>query len=221
LRVIPGREVVDRLGDFYVLGCGIRDLEVTDSSEGLFKYIRALEEDLRSSVQLDDIKEDAVFKAYRRFFWRSGIDPTKTRPASEALTRRILNGKHLPSINSFVDALNAASVQTKIPFAAFDASLLEGSLTMRFARAGESMLPIGHAKPLRLDGREVVISDNSKVVALYPHRDSDETKISEETKRAVVLSCGVPGIDAAMLWDSLKTCADLVVNFCGGSVTDM
>ena len=68
----------------------------------------------------EQIRDQIIFRAYRDFFWRVGIDPTKTRPASEALTRRIVAGKSLPTINTLVDSYNLASVETFVAIAAFD-----------------------------------------------------------------------------------------------------
>jgi DNA/RNA-binding domain of Phe-tRNA-synthetase-like protein len=78
---------------------------------------------------LDRLKENPTFRAYRDFFWKLGIDPTKIRPASEALIRRILRGNSLPKINTFVDAYNLASISTAIPFGAFDLDKMRGTLT--------------------------------------------------------------------------------------------
>ena len=74
----------------------------------------------QSRWTLDQLMEHAAFRVYRDFFWRVGVDPTKTRPASEALIRRVLRERPLPRINTFVDAYNLASIETAIPLAAFD-----------------------------------------------------------------------------------------------------
>jgi len=97
-----------------------------------------------------------IFRTYRDFFWEIDIDPTKTRPASEALVRRVLQGKTLPTINTLVDAYNLASLTSGIPLAAFDYQSLEGELEMRFARKGEEFLGIGMDGPKSLDGGEIV-----------------------------------------------------------------
>src|SRR6185436_4940620 len=39
----------------------------------------------------------------RALFHRLDIDPTKSRPSSEALLRRVLQGKGLPHVNAVVD----------------------------------------------------------------------------------------------------------------------
>jgi DNA/RNA-binding domain of Phe-tRNA-synthetase-like protein len=46
----------------------------------------------------------------RRLYRSFGVDPTKTRPSSEALLRRVLQGKELYRINRLVDAINWASL---------------------------------------------------------------------------------------------------------------
>ncbi len=221
MRLTPHESVVEKLGEFHVIGAKLAGLKVSASSTELVRYVRQVESRIRSEVNIEDVKDDAIFRSYRDFFWRTGIDPTKTRPASEALTRRILLGRELPLINSFVDALNIASVETKVPFAAFDHDCLETPLVLRFADEGEVILPIGHSSPVTMDGREIVISDAKKLIAVYPHRDSDETKITHGTSAAIVLSCGVPGVDVEKIRVSLDDCCERILQFCGGVRLDL
>ena len=54
---------------------------------------------MRKNYSLDGLKDEENIRAYRDFFWKLGIDPTKIRPAAEALIRRILGGKEIPRIN--------------------------------------------------------------------------------------------------------------------------
>lgn len=150
---------------------------------------------VRERYTLEKIKDEPLFRAYRDFFWRVGVDPTRTRPASEALVRRILSGKVLPTINTAVDAYNLASVRTGIPIAAFDADTLSGALAMRFAEEGEAFLGIGMAAPVTLHRNQVILADEDAIVAVYPYRDSDTTKITLATTRVHIVACGVPGIE--------------------------
>jgi DNA/RNA-binding domain of Phe-tRNA-synthetase-like protein len=93
---------------------------------------------IRNEYTLDSVKDLPTFRAYRTFFWSIGIDPTKTRPAAEALTRRILAGKTLPCINTLVDTYNLASIKTRIAIATFDADKLDGKLRSRHGKAVDS-----------------------------------------------------------------------------------
>ncbi|MEM1944718.1 MAG: phenylalanine--tRNA ligase beta subunit-related protein [Nitrososphaerota archaeon] len=84
-----------------------------------------------------------LVRAYRDFFWRMAIDPTKTRPSAEALLRRVLQGREFPRVNTLVDVYNVVSMKNIVPIAAFDADRLVGDLVMRFARKGEKFSGIG------------------------------------------------------------------------------
>jgi DNA/RNA-binding domain of Phe-tRNA-synthetase-like protein len=54
---------------------------------------------------------------------------------------------------------------------------------MRFATQGEKILGIGMKKLMELQGGEIVVSDENKLVAVYPYRDADNTKVTEKTKK--------------------------------------
>ena len=70
---------------------------------------------------------------------RIGLDPTKTRPSSEALLRRVRKGDPLPRVNSLVDVCNWCSVEFQLPYGLYDAAQVEGDVTASpFALAGES-----------------------------------------------------------------------------------
>jgi DNA/RNA-binding domain of Phe-tRNA-synthetase-like protein len=150
---------------------------------------------VREQYTLERIKDEPLFRAYRDFFWRVGVDPTRTRPASEALVRRILAGKMLPAINTAVDAYNLASIRTGIPIAAFDADTLAGELAMRFAEEGEAFLGIGMTAPVLLHKNQVILTDDDAIVAVYPYRDSDATKITLATETVHIVACGVPKVE--------------------------
>lgn len=171
---------------------------------------------IRNEYTLDSVKDLPTFRAYRTFFWSIGIDPTKTRPAAEALTRRILAGKTLPCINTLVDTYNLASIKTRIAIATFDADKLDGKLLMRFAKEGEQILGIGMEKPLILKGREIIISDQEKLIAVYPHRDADNTKVTKKTENVSIVVCGVPGITEEVLESASDLTLEYITRFCSG-----
>ncbi len=173
-------------------------------------------ERLRQEFNLEELKDEDRIRAYRDFFWRVGIDPTKTRPASEALLRRILQGRDIPTINTLVDAYNIASVESRVALAAFDLSSLDGDLTMRFANVGEEFFGIGMRSPIALRGKEVVVEDEKGLVAIYPYRDADSTKVTSHTEDAIVMVCGVPGIERVALMEAYERAASLITRFCGG-----
>ena len=203
----PGLQVLT----FSILGVKVtrRSIELENFEEKLIKQVK-------EQYELESLKKLPTFRAYRDFFWRVGIDPTKNRPAAETLIRRVLGGKAIPHINTLVNAYNLASIKTEIALAAFDMDKLKGNLLMRPARKDEEFMGIGMKKPIRLQGGEIVISDEEKLVAIYPHRDADNTKITESTRNVLLLVCGVPGIKEETLQNAAQVAVEYITKFCDG-----
>jgi len=205
-----------RFPDLTVLTLRIRDVKIQKRGAELEKFKVEVMRQVRNDYSLDSVKDHPIFRAYRDFFWSIKIDPTKIRPAAEALIRRILAGKTLPSINTLVDVYNLASIKSRIALATFDADRLEGELLMRFAEEGEQFYGIGMEKPLILKGGEIVVSDEEKLVAIYPYRDADNTKVTEKTENIMMLVCGVPGIPKETLENASHVALEYINRFCGG-----
>lgn len=88
---------------------------------------------------------------YRAF----GIDPTRTRPSSEALLRRAVRGKPLPRILNAVDLCNLCALRFLLPIGLYDAAQLRGDVTLRRGRKAESYAGI-RKDEVHLEGRPVL-----------------------------------------------------------------
>lgn len=203
-----------RFPELDALTLDIQGVTIKKKHTELEKFKQEVEEQVRKEYTLESVKDHPTFRAYRTFFWGIGIDPTKIRPAAEALTRRILAGKPLPRINTLVDAYNLASIKTRIALATFDADKLEGKLLMRFAEENEHIVGIGMDKPFVMKGGEIVLSDETKLIAVYPYRDADNTKVTESTENVSIVVCGVPGISKEMLENASRVTLEYVTRFC-------
>lgn len=211
-------EVQRDFPDLHVLTSCIENVAVKRSDFELEAFKEDVIREIRSAYDIQTLKDRPILRAYRDFFWSLGVDPTKTRPAAEALIRRLLHGKPLPKINTLVDAYNLASIKTEIAIAAFDFDKIRGELMMRYAKRGEEFLGIGMKAPMRLDGKEIVISDGEKLLAVYPYRDAEDTKVTEATRNVLLLFCGVPGISTQNLLEAKNLTLDFVTKFCGGRI---
>jgi DNA/RNA-binding domain of Phe-tRNA-synthetase-like protein len=109
-------------------------VHVVDRDARMDASLAETEARLRTAVDLEPVIT-AVRAMYRSF----GIDPTKTRPSSEALLRRVRKGEGLPRINSLVDICNWCSVETQLPFGLYDRGRLAGdAIVLRRGGEGES-----------------------------------------------------------------------------------
>jgi len=218
LKVRIVSNVLEKFPDLKILVVEVKGVAVAEVDPKLEEFKEEVTAEVRSRFTLEGLKDEPTSRACRDFFWRIGVDPTKTRPAAEALIRRVLGGRPLPRINTAVDAYNLASMTTRIALAAFDINKLNGDIIMRFANTGEEFLGIGMDKPATLAGGEIVMVDASRLIAIYPHRDADYSRITLQTKNLMLVSCGAPGISINQLKEAADKASSFIIRFCGGKL---
>ena len=211
-------EDVRKLGVFIAYRF-IHNIKVEKSREKLREEINKVVNAVRKRYRLDELKNDPIIRAYRKFLWKMGIDPTKTRPSSEALLRRVLRGKTLPLINNIVDIGNLVSVKTRISIGIYDLDRIEGNLTFRLSRGGEEFNPIGSNK-FFLRGGIVVLSDGKRIIHVYPHRDCQDTMITLNSKNAIAIGAGVPGIPKEHVFQAIELLGEYIVKFSVGEPSE-
>lgn len=114
---------------------------------------------------------------YRRF----GIDPTRYRPSSEALLRRVRRGDPMPRVNSLVDVANVVSLRLQVPVGLYDLDRVSGPLRLRLGRDGESYAGI-RREVVNVAARICVADDLGPCG--NPSADSERTMITTATERA-------------------------------------
>jgi DNA/RNA-binding domain of Phe-tRNA-synthetase-like protein len=194
---------------------GVR--QTAGARSDISKEVANVEAELRSSYSIDTVKDVRTLRMQRDFFWHMGVDPTKVRPASEALLRRIVLNKGLPRVSPLVDAYNLASVKTLLTFSAFDLARIDPPLLVRFSREGEVVVLIGQRRK-KLTGKELVLTDSAKVLCVYVHGDVDETKVTAATTDVLVVAYGIPGMPREELEEGLTVAANYILRFAGGEI---
>ena len=122
--------------------------------------------------------------AVRTMYKRVGLDPTKTRPSSEALLRRVRKGDPLPRINSLVDVCNWCSLEFQLPYGLYDAAHVEGDIELRLGREGESYPGI-RKDDVHVAGR-LTLADARGPFG-NPTSDSARTMVTTSTTSAIVV----------------------------------
>ena len=126
----------------------------------------------------------AAITAVRTMYKRVGIDPTKTRPSSEALLRRVRKGESLPRINSMVDVCNWCSFEFQLPYGLYDAARIVGDVELRLGRDGESYAGI-RKDDVHVAGR-ITLADAQGPYG-NPTSDSARTMVTTATTRALLV----------------------------------
>ena len=125
----------DGLSEHLRLGV-LRQAGITVAAKRSVELDRTLgetEEEMRSLYTGRKPGEIPGLKPARKLFRSIGADPTRMRPASEALLRRVLKGGKVPAINSAVDAANLVSLRHLIPVGLYDLDCIRGDILLRLA----------------------------------------------------------------------------------------
>ena len=163
----------------------------TPYSEELWDDIHALEDRFRQELTTESLKDLPSIAATRRVYKACGKDPSRYRPASEQLIRRMLQGKELYQIDTLVDLINLASIAYGYSIGGFDADKFVGdTLTLGVGREGEPYEGIGRGM-LNIAGLPVYRDAEGGVGT--PTSDHERTKMTMATTHLVVLINGYDG----------------------------
>ena len=148
-------------------------------------------EQYRQTLTTESLKEMSGIAATRRVYKACGKDPSRYRPASEALIRRMLQGKELYQIDTLVDLINLASIAFGYSIGGFDADQFAGdTLTLGIGREGEPYEGIGRGM-INIHGLPVYRDAIGGVGT--PTSDHERTKITMSTRHLIVLINGYDG----------------------------
>lgn len=151
--------------------------------------------------------------AVRTMYKRVGLDPTKTRPSSEALLRRVRKGDSLPRINSMVDVCNWCSLEFQLPYGLYDLARVEGDeIEMRLGRDRESYAGI-RKDEVHVGGR-ICLAD-AKGPFGNPTSDSARTMVTTATTRALVVLFAPRSLDERQLARVLDMTAQRMHEYTG------
>ncbi len=141
--------------------------------------LEALRAELASRHAGRSASEISGLHPARELYRSFGIDPTKTRPSSEALLRRVLRGDPLPRVLNAVDVGNLCSVRFLLPLGLYDAGKIRGAATLRRGGAEESYTGIRKDR-VNLHGRPTLA--DAEGAFGNPTSDSLRTAVDEGTR---------------------------------------
>ena len=189
--IINVSQEIDHVCPEFVGACVDARVVNTPYSEALWKDIEDLGRKYRQQLTTESLKQMTSIAATRRIYKACGKDPSRYRPASEALIRRMLQGKDLYQVNTLVDLINLASMVYGYSIGGFDADKFEGdTLTLGIGREGEPYEGIGRGL-INIHGLPVYRDALGGVGT--PTSDHKRTKITDDTCHLVVLINGYDG----------------------------
>jgi DNA/RNA-binding domain of Phe-tRNA-synthetase-like protein len=149
----------------------------------------------------------------RAMYRAVGIDPTRRRPSSEALLRRVARGEPLPRINSLVDVCNWCSLEFQLPYGLYDLDRIEGDVELRLGREGEQYAGI-RKDEVHVAGR-LTLADRLGPFG-NPSSDSARTMVVPGAERVLVVVFAPFQVREERLSAVLAATARRVEEHCGG-----
>ena len=216
MKVIVSQEI-ERACPAFVGACVEAQVVNTPYNEALWQEIEAMGERFRQELTTESLKDMTSIAATRRVYKACGKDPSRYRPASEALIRRILQGKELYQRDTLVDLVNLASIAFGYSIGGFDADRFVGdTLTLGIGREGEPYEGIGRGI-INIHGLPVYRDAEGGVGT--PTSDHERTKMTIDTRHLVVLINGYDG-DEQRVRKNAEYIQELLRKYCqsdGGS----
>ena len=198
-----------RLGG--LVQAGIRVTEQRD--EVLEMALAGTESEMRSLYAGVQPSEIPGLRPARLLFRSIGVDPTRMRPASEALLRRTLNRRGIPRINSAVDTANLISLRYLIPVGLYDRDRISGDILLRLGREGEHYQRIGSGS-LNLEGR-IGLFDREGGFG-NPTGDSRRTSVTRETTSLLFVGFFPVDVDSEDIREMIGTAGRELTRHTGG-----
>lgn len=192
MKVIVSQEI-ERVCPDFVGACVEAQVVNSPYCAPLWEEINALGAKYREQLTTESLKQMPSIEATRRVYRACGKDPSRYRPASEALIRRMLQGKELYQRDTLVDLINLASIAFGYSIGGFDADRFVGdTLTLGVGRHDEPYEGIGRGM-INIEGLPVYRDAEGGVGT--PTSDHERTKIQMSTTRLVVLINGYDGCE--------------------------
>lgn len=196
---------------------GIIVAEHIDNSGGASAepLLREAEKQVCLAMNAETFKDHPHIAAMQEIHRSFGNNPNKFPPSVQALLKRVLKGGQLPVINPLVDVYNVISLRHIVCVGAEDTDTCSGDLRLTVAEGGESFTPLGEEANDPAVAGELVYRDDAGIICRKLNwREGDRTKITQQSKNAVIVVEGFPPVTRDMLDGILNELAALTETHC-------
>jgi len=184
--------------------------------EDLARLMDTVCERKRCDFTVEGLAEAGPVRAVRTMFRAWGIDPSKYRPSSEALLRRVVQGKGLYRVSNIVDIGNLGSVETAWPYGCYDRERIEPPVVLRHGAPGERYDGIGK-RTWHLERRPVLADAQGPFGS--PISDSTRSMITESARNILIVLYAPSSVPDAAAEEALARICERLHQFGGAGAT--
>lgn len=188
-------------------------ITIGPSPQMLKGRLQLFQESLFFDFQEKEFTDFKGIKEWREVFKAAGTDPSKYRPSTEVLYRRIKKQNYIPSVHSAIDLNNFFSLRFEVPIGIYDCMNITGDVTLTIGEAGDEYIG--------LDGRlnsmkDMITSIDQAGPFGSPFVDSERTKVTEDTKQMLQIIYFGPLISREDANKQTKALMDMFLQIHGG-----
>jgi len=191
-------------------------IRVTLVDESLARVMQEVCDRKRGEFTVESLAEAQPIRAVRAMFREWDIDPSKYRPSSEALLRRVVQGKGLYRVSNLVDAGNLGSIETGWPYGCYDRGKINAPIVLRHGVAGERYEGIGK-RTWHLEGKPLLADTDGPFGS--PISDSTRSMIGEDTREVLVVIYAPSGSDSLDIEGAMGRLVERLSQFAGAHET--
>lgn len=193
------------------LGCIQAHVDVENSSDSLLEEINSYCNLLTKEIHIEELSDLPRIKDGRETYKKLGKAPSKYRLSSEALIRRVLQGKGIYKINNIVDINNLISLKSKFPVGSYNIKNLHSPITLTIGKDGEQYKGIG--KELINIANLPVLTDSIGSFG-SPTSDSERAMITNNAIEILICIYSFSGKTDVEIF--LEYCKELLERYAGG-----
>lgn len=187
---------------------------VSAGNPELSALLGEISEAKRSQWTLETLAEATFTRTVRSMFRSWGMDPSKHRPSSEALLRRVVQGKGLYRVSNVVDIGNLGSIETGWPYGCYDRSRITPPISFRHGAPGETYQGIGK-QTWNLDGRPVLADLAGPFGS--PISDSTRSMITDSAREVMVVIYTPDDASNESLEEAISKLAGRLTKYCSAT----
>lgn len=178
MKISISEELLKKLPEFNIVAY---QMEVDNFNT---EEVKNLLDNLELPYTIDEVLSIPRILQARNGYKKLGKDPSHTRPACEALVRRILKKQGIYSLGDLIDLGNILSVLTQRSVCVVDADKINGDVLIRIGMDGEYVDAINR-QPINVYNLPVYVDQTG--IFGSPTSDTLRTAVSSTTNKILVM----------------------------------
>ncbi|OZM58028.1 hypothetical protein CIB95_00150 [Lottiidibacillus patelloidae] len=208
-------DIKEKLPRFKIGVIEYDDITISETPKMIKGRLQFFEQSLQFELETKAISEYPSLMEWRTIFKQVGTDPSKYRPSSEALYRRVKKGNSIITDNSAIDINNFFSLQYAIPFGIYNKDIIQEPVILSIG-GEDSQYDALNGRLVNMGGK--LVSSDAVGPFGSPIVDSKRTMITTDTTRALQIIYFTPSISNEHATEMLRAVEKMFIQVHGGHV---